>query len=100
MKTRTFAVALLVLLASAAPRSFAANKDMVALQTMVQNLQTQLQQLQHLDITVLLHHVDAVMVFHKFMDIVVEGIGADAQIIRSHAKFLPQLVAALKQRPV
>lgn len=46
MKTRTFTIVLALLIAAAAPPTFAANKDMVALQTMVQNLQTQLQQLQ------------------------------------------------------
>src|SRR5947209_5090051 len=45
MKTRTFTLALLII-AGVAPRSFAANKNMIALQTMVQNLQTQLQQMQ------------------------------------------------------
>ncbi|HKD90723.1 MAG TPA: tol-pal system protein YbgF [Terriglobales bacterium] len=46
MKTRTITLLLVLGFALAAPRSFAANKDMVALQTMVQNLQTQMQQLQ------------------------------------------------------
>jgi len=46
MKTRTITLLLILGFALAAPRSFAANKDMVALQTMMQNLQTQLQQLQ------------------------------------------------------
>src|SRR5947209_16868459 len=44
MKTKL--CSLLVVLAIAAPHAAAANKDMVALQTMVQALQTQLQQLQ------------------------------------------------------
>lgn len=46
MKTRIFTFAVVLVLAAVAPPTYAANKDMVALQTMVQNLQTQLQQLQ------------------------------------------------------
>jgi tol-pal system protein YbgF len=46
MKTRTITLLLVLGFALVAPRSFAANKDMVALQTMVQNLQAQMQQLQ------------------------------------------------------
>lgn len=45
MKTRIFAI-LFALSLTFSPGAFAANKDMVALQTMVQALQTQLQQLQ------------------------------------------------------
>jgi tol-pal system protein YbgF len=46
MKIRTLTLAAILTVCAIAPRSFAANKDMIALQTMVQNLQTQLQQLQ------------------------------------------------------
>src|ERR1700730_11894062 len=63
-------------------------------------LQIQLEQTQHLRITVLLDHIDPSVLNNKLMHFARERISAQPQVIRVETIFLNQLVAALARSKV
>src|SRR5262249_36881026 len=60
----------------------------------------QLQQLEHLTIAVLFHQVDNIMVGKKRVHLAAERIGANSEVVRLNAVFLPQLIAGFGHGPV
>src|SRR6185437_9322372 len=60
----------------------------------------ELDELEHLCVAILLHHVNAIMIFDEVVHVLSEGISTQAQIISSDVVFRKQLVARLSQRPV